>query len=138
MSIINMQTMRYINLLDKASKVRTRKCFVHNNTIFFAVGKGEMSRAIGPGASNINKIQNSIGRKIKVIQEADGISDAKRFIEDIVSPVKVKNIEVKDEDIVITAGNNQTRASLIGRNKRRIDELRRIVQDFFGMDLRII
>ena len=35
MAIINMQTMRYINLLDKASNVKTRKCFVYNNTIYF-------------------------------------------------------------------------------------------------------
>jgi len=138
MSTINMQTMRYINLLDKVSHVKTRKCFVHNNVIFFAVEGQLVSKAIGPSANNIKKIQEQIGKKIKIIRESSGIEDAKRFIEDIVSPIKTKALEVKDNTILITAGNNQNKAILIGRNKRRLDELKRIVSDVYHLDVRIV
>ena len=57
MAIINMQTMRYINLLDRASHVKTSKCFVYNNTIMFAVPKEMVSKAIGPDAINVRRIQ---------------------------------------------------------------------------------
>jgi NusA-like KH domain protein len=138
MAIIDMKSMRYINLLDKVSRVRTRRCFVHNNTIFFAVNSKFVSKAIGPSASNIKKIQEQIGKRIKIIKEANGLIDCKRFVEDIVSPVKIKSLEIKQNVIVITAGSNQNKAALIGRDKRRYDELRKILQDVYQLDLKII
>jgi len=138
MSVINMQAMRYINLLDKVSHVKTRKCFFHNNTVFFAVNGAFMSRAIGPAAENIKKIQDRIGKKVKIIKEAGGIDDAARFVEDVVSPVKFKSLEVKEGVVIITAGSNQNKASLIGRNKRRYDELKKILYDIYKLDLKIL
>ena len=133
-----MTSMRYINILDKVSRVKTRKCFIHNNTIFFAVEERQVSRAIGSSASNIKRIQEQIGKKVKIISEPKSTEDAQRFIEDIVSPIKLKNLEIKDNTIIITAGNNQNKAALIGRNKRRFEELKKIVNDFFNLDLKII
>ena len=138
MVVIDMQAMRYINLLDKFSRVRTNKCFFHNNTIFFAVDRRLVSKAIGPAAANIRKIQEQIGRKIKIIKESQSIRDCKRFVEDIVAPVRIKSLEIKDNCIIITAGNNQNKASLIGRDKRRYEELKKILTDSYGMDLKIL
>lgn len=138
MSVIDMQAMRYINLLDKVSRVKTRKCFTHNNVIFFAVDKRFVSQAIGPSASNIKMIQEKIGKKVKIIREDEGIEDVKRFIDDIVSPVRVKSVEIREGVITITAGNNQNKASLIGRNKRRFLELKKVLHDLYKMDVKII
>lgn len=133
-----MKAMRYINLLDKVSHVKTRRCFVHNNTIFFAVPGSQISKAIGPSAVNVRKMQESIGLKIKIIKDVEGVDDAKRFVEDIVAPVRLKSIEVKENSLIITGGNNQNKATLIGRNKRRFEELKKVINDFFNLDLRII
>ena len=130
--------MRYINILDRESRVKTSKCFVYNNTIFFAVPRNKVSRAIGPNAINIKKIQEKIGKPIKIIGEAEGIGDMGRFIQDVVTPVRFKSLELKEKGVVITAGSNQSKASLIGRNRRRLDELSRIVKDTFGFDLRVV
>ncbi len=138
MGVIDMTAMRYINLLDKVARVKTRKCFVHNNVIFFAVNKEDVSRAIGPAAINVKKIQEQIGKKIKVIREDEGLEDIERFIVDVVSPIKPKYVEVKDGSVTITAGSSQNKASLIGRNKRRFLELKKIIHDTYGLDLRII
>lgn len=133
-----MKKMRYINLLDRISHVKTMKCFTHNNAIFFAVRRSEVSKAIGPNAVNMKKMQESLGSRVKVIREPDSIADAKNFIEDIVSPLKVRAVEVKEDQIIITAGSNQNKAVLIGRNKRRLDEMQRILRDFFHKDLKVI
>lgn len=138
MAVIDMKAMRYINLLDKVSHVKTRRCFVHNNTIFFAVPGSQISKAIGPSAVNVRKMQESIGLKIKIIKDVEGVDDAKRFVEDIVAPVRLKSIEVKENSLIITGGNNQNKATLIGRNKRRFEELKKVINDFFNLDLRII
>jgi len=137
MATIDMQTMRYINLLDRASRVKTTKCFVYNNTVIFAVPREMLSRAIGPHAENIRTMQMQIGKKIKVIEEPNGVEHAQKFVEGIVSPVNFKSLEVKDGIMTITAG-SQSKAALLGRNKRRFDELKQIVSDTYALDLRIV
>lgn len=138
MTIINMQTMRYINLLDRVSHVKTSKCFVYNNKIFFAVPRMMIPRAIGPDLSNLRMIQMQIGKKIKIIAEAAEPRDVKRFVEDIVSPVKFKALEISDNMMIITAGSVLNKAALIGREKRRMLELAQVVKDNFGLDLKIV
>ena len=130
--------MRYINLLDRASQVRTNRCFVYNNTIFFAVPRNLVSRAIGPSAINVRKIQENLGKKVRIVAEPEGIYDAKRFVEDLVSPNRFKSLEIKDNSIILTAGSSQNKAILIGRNKRRLEEMEKILQDIFGMSLKIV
>jgi len=138
MAIINMQTMRYINLLDRASRVKTRQCFIYNNTIFFSVPRELVSKAIGPAALNVRKIQENLGKKVRIIPEPKGLFDAPRFVHDLVSPTRFKSLEIKDGSFILTAGSNQNKAILIGRNRRRFDELQKILHDLFGVNLEII
>lgn len=137
MATINMQTMRYINLLDKESNVKTTSCFVYNNTIYFAVSKEKISKAIGNGASNIRKLQEKLGKKVKIITEPSN-ENIQKFLEEVVDPVKFKSVEIKDGTVTITSGNTQSKASLIGRNKRRLEELKDIVDDIFHLELKVI
>jgi transcription antitermination factor NusA-like protein len=129
--------MRYINLLDKAAHVRTTRCFIYNNTIYFAVPKNMVSRAIGPAAVNVKRIQENLHKRVRIIQEPEGISDAERFVREIVEPVKFKSLELKDGEFVMTAGTG-SKAALIGRNKRRLIELAKILKDSFGSELKIV
>ncbi|MBS3072165.1 hypothetical protein J4408_04200 [Candidatus Pacearchaeota archaeon] len=105
-----MQTMRYINLLDRASNVKTKKCFVYNNTIYFAVPASLISKAIGPAASNIRRMQENLGKRIRIIPEPEGIMDAEKFVANIVDPVKFKSLEMKDGMFVLNAS-SQSKAA---------------------------
>ena len=137
MSVIDMQTMRYINLLDRASQVKTRKCFVYNGTIIFAVPGNMVSQAIGPDAINIRRLQEKIGKRIRIVREAASPYDAERFVQDIVMPAKFKSIEIKENELIISAGSVQNKATLLGRNKKRFEELKTIVEDTFGLELKV-
>lgn len=130
--------MRYINLLDRASRVKTKQCFIYNNTIFFSVPRELVSKAIGPAALNVKKIQENLGKKVRIVSEPRGVFDAPRFVQDLVSPTKFKSLEIKGNSFILTAGSNQNKAILIGRNRKRFEELHRILQDLFGVDLEII
>lgn len=134
---INMQTMRYINFLNKISNVKTRKCFIYNNVIIFAVPAGMMSKAIGPGGSNIKAMKQKLGKKIKIIRDAESIGEVERFIEDVVDPVTFVSLDVKGDEIILTAG-TRSKAALLGRNKRRLIELKEIIEDNFGKELKIV
>ena len=133
---IDMQEIRYLNLFEKIMRVRTRFCFRYNEAIVFCVPQPLMAKAIGEGGRNIKKMSEILGKKIKVVVAPKGIGDVKFFIRAVVSPVTFKNIEIKDNEIIVAGGSNK--AALIGRNKRRFLEMQKIVKDFFEKDFRII
>ena len=132
-----MQLMRYINLLDKVTRVKTMKCYLYNNGIVFAVPKSMVSVAIGQDARNVRYISEQIGKRVKVIAEAKGIEDAQKFVADIVSPIGFNEVTVVDGVLTLNAG-SQSKAALIGRERRREEELKTIVKDTFNLELRII
>ncbi len=134
---IDMQEMRYLNLFEKITKVRTRFCFKYNNAIMFGVPKKLVLKSLGQDARNIRKINEILRKRIKVVPLPHGIGDSKIFIGHIVSPVEFRDLEVKGGEIVLTAG-SRSKAALIGRNKRRLHEMQKIVKDFFGKEFRIV
>ena len=134
---IDMQDMRHLNLFGKITRVSTRFCFKYNESIVFCVPENLVSRAIGEKGKNIKKMNEILRKRIKVVSNPRGIYDLKKFIEDVVNPVTFKGLEVKDNEIILTAG-FQSKAALRGRNKRRLFELQRILKDYFGKELRII
>ena len=133
-----MQFMRYINLLDSTTRVKTTRCFSYNNMVIFAVPKTFMSQAIGKNAENIYYLQEKIGKRVRIIAESRGKEDIKRFVEDIVSPAQFKSIEIQGNELVIVAGSMQNKANLFGRNKTRLTELTEVIKDDFGLDLKVI
>ena len=137
MATIDMQTMRYINLLDRASNVKTTKCFVYNNMIIFAVPRAMVSKALGQGAVNVRRMQDQLGKRVRIVAEPSGIEDAERFVMDVVEPVKFKSLELK-EGVFVLSATTASKASLIGRNKRRLDELNQIIKDNLGYEVKII
>ena len=130
---IDMQLMRYINLFARTTKVTTR-CFVYNNQIFFVVPKVKVSVAIGKGAINVKKLSGILRKKIRVIAMplADGDESIEKFVEDIVAPIEFNKVDVKNGEIVISAGKH-SKAALIGRNRVREKELGGVLGDFFGV-----
>ena len=152
---IDMQHMRYLNLFSKITRVSTRFCFKYNEMIVFCVPKQLVPRALGEKGKNIKQINKILGKKIRIIPIPKSVQHAKGFIGAIVSPVIFKDLEIKDDtlpsrsdqvglkegkgtsEIVLTAG-SQSKAALIGRNKRRLLEMQGIVKDFFGREFRIV
>ena len=133
---IDMQEMRYLNLFESMTGVITRFCFKYNESIVFCVPKPMVSRALGERGRNIWRMSEILGKKIRVIAAPRGIEDARIFIGTIISPLTIKSFEIRENEIIVGGGKNK--ATLIGRNKRRLFEMQKIAMDFFGKDFRII
>ncbi|MFH1801415.1 MAG: hypothetical protein ABH804_01105 [archaeon] len=134
---IDMQDIRYLNLFHKITQVSTRFCFKYNEAIIFCVPQTKISQAVGENGKNVKKMCEILGKKIKIISNPKSVREAKNFIKDIVNPVMFKDLEIKDDEIILTAG-SQSKAALIGRNKRRLSEMKKIVRDFFKREFRIV
>lgn len=132
---IGMQDLRYLNLFEKITGVSTRFCFKYNEAVIFSVPREIVSRAMGDGGRNLRRINEIIGKRVKVVAYPKSTKDAEYFIRAVVAPNTFKSVEVRDKEIVMNAGDNK--AMLIGRNKRRLQEMQDIVKDFFSLDFRI-
>lgn len=132
---LDIRFIRYLNLFERETRVRTNNCFEYNNAIIFAVPPQLVSRAIGENGRNVKRISEILGKKIKVISlPYRGIAD---FIIRVIEPVTFKNLEIQGDEIVINAG-RQSKAALIGRNRARLDELNNIAKEYFGKEIKII
>lgn len=121
----------------KITRVRTQHCFGYNSTIVYLVPRQEIAKSIGESGKNIKKLSQILEKKVKVIAIPSGIEDIRRFILSIIYPVKFKSIEIKENNITISAG-MQSKAALIGRNKTRLSEMKKILEQYFGIkDVRI-
>jgi len=129
--------MRYLNLFEKITNVRTKNCFFYNNQIIFAVHPALISKVIGEQGRNVKQLVSILGKKIKIVALPKNIQEAEKFISDVVSPITFKTLEITEKEIIISASKD-TKASLIGRNKVRLEELKKIVEEYFGKGLRIV
>lgn len=135
-STINMQDMRYLNLFEKITRISTRYCFKYNEILMFAVPKSLISKALGRNNENLRKISSILKKRIRVVPIPKNPTDAEVFIAAIISPVDFKGLEINNKELVLTGG-SQNKAALIGRNKRRLNEMKKIIKSFFGLEYRI-
>jgi len=121
----------------KITKLQTRYCFKYNEIVMFGVRKEELSRALGKNGENLKRMSDIIKKRVRVVSIPNGIGNAKSFIQSVIAPVTFKEIEITPTEIIVNAG-SENKAALLGRNKRRLLEMKKIVKDFFRLDYRII
>lgn len=132
-----MQDMRHLNLFRKITGIGTRYVLDYNDMLIFCVPKNFLYKAIGENAENLKRMSKILGKRIKVIPLPKGEHHIRDFIQAIVSPVEFKNIEVEGNKVTLTAG-SRNKAALLGRNKRRLNEMQKIVKNFFGKEFKIV
>lgn len=130
--VLDMRFIRYANLFNKYTRIRTNHCFEYNNTIIFVVPRGLVLKALGPNNINIERLSQVIAKRIKVIATPNGKEDLRSFVSNITRPVRFKSIEIKDDEAIINAG-TQSKASLIGKEKVRLQEMENILGQYFGV-----
>lgn len=130
--VLDMQFIRYANLFNRITRIRTNHCFQYNNTIVFVVPRKFVLKAIGPNNSNLERLSKIIQKKIKIVAIPHGKEDIENFVSIIIKPAKFKSIEIKDNEATIIAG-AQSKASLIGKGKCRLEEMKNILDQYFGI-----
>jgi NusA-like KH domain protein len=130
--VLDMQFIRYANLFENVTRIKTNHCFEYNSTIIFVVPRKLVMRALGIDNRNLERLGYLIGKKIKIIAIPNGKEDLESFVSMITKPVRFKSIEIRDNEAIITA-NSQSKASLIGRDRVRLEEMENILEQYFGV-----
>lgn len=121
--------MKYISLFESLTGAKVKDCIVNDNIIFI-VHENEMGKAIGKHGSNIKRVENALKKKIKLVEFNNDII---QFVQNLILPVRAK--EIKEEDGIVTIYGNDTKSKgiLIGRDRNNINLVSDIVKRYFGI-----
>jgi len=134
----DMRFIRYINMFERVTRISPKHCFEYNNMLVFIVPHKFVMMAIGRNNSNLEELSRIFSKRIRVLAEPRDEKDMQNFILTLISPVKFDKLELKDGELTITSGGMESKAMLIGRNKVRLEELKDILKQNFGVkDVRI-
>lgn len=84
---------KYITLFETLTGARVKDCIQVENSMGFLVDKGDMGLAIGKNGASIEKVKAALGKGVFVAEYADDASD---FVKNMFSPVKIKQVRIRE------------------------------------------
>ncbi len=133
--ILDQEAFGLSSLMEKITHARVKDCFKDEEIIYFVVAPGELGKAIGKGAINIRRMQEELGKRIKVIEYNDEILN---FIKNIIYPAKVEEIVEENSVIFIKDSSKKTKSLLIGRGGKNLKLINRAVKRFFNKEVKVV
>lgn len=121
--------MKIITLFESVSGAKVKDC-ISNEKLIFIIEENEMGRAIGRNGVNIKRMENALKKKIKL---AEFSNDVLQFVKNMVYPIEVLNISQENGIITIHGKDTNTKAMLIGRERKNINHLSSIVKRYFDV-----
>ena len=121
------------SLLERVAGVRVKDCFKdeNNEVVYYIVETGDLGKAVGKGGVNIHRVQESLGKKVKVIEYRDNVID---FVKNVIYPLQVQEVTMEGDMIIIKESSTKTKSLLIGREGKNLKVLNRAVKRFFKIE----
>lgn len=120
----------FISLINTLTKAKIKDCFRDNNIFYLIVEEGEMMKILGKNGIKIQQIQNLLNKKIRVIKFSPS---PEKFFRDLIFPLDVGEIEVKDKSLIVKCLEKKTKNLLIGRGKKHLNWLKRLINRYFDL-----
>lgn len=123
-------------LIEKIIHVKVKDCFAdpNNTMLYVVVNPGQLGKAIGKGGLNIRKIQQEMGKRVRMIEYNDQVSS---FVKNVIYPLKVESITEDEKGILIKDSNKKTKSLLIGRGGGNLELINRAIKRFFNKEVRV-
>jgi len=136
---LDTEGIRYIGVFESLTGAGVKDCILDNDRVIMVVKKGDMGLAIGKGGSNINKVKKLLKKNIEVVEHS---SDIKEFIENLLRPAVVKNVELlttKDNKCyAYVEVSSKDKGIAIGKNGEKIKRVKLLVKRNQNIDNVII
>ena len=133
--------MRFMALLENMTGATIVDCILDesDDTVIFAVKKGEVGLAVGKGGEKIKRFRRMTNKQVEIYEYID---DAEKFIRNALKPAKVKDIRLVDRvggaQVAMVNVDTKDKGIAIGRNGQNIKKIRFLAQRYFGLDTIVI
>ena len=122
------------SMIERITRARVKDCFKEEDTLYVVVAPGEMGKILGKKGSNIKKLQEKIGLKVKAMEYQDRVT---QFVKNVIYPIKVEEI-IEDEGVVyLKDSQKKTKGLLMGREGKNLRLINRAVKRFFNVEVKI-
>ena len=121
--------MKLITLFESMSGAKVKDCIADDNIIFI-IEENEMGKAIGKKGANIKRAEDLLKRKIKLVEFSQ---DILQFVKNMIYPAEVNDIKQEDGVITIYGKDSNSKAKIIGRERRNINNLTKIAKRYFDV-----
>jgi len=123
------EVMRLITFFESMTGANVKDC-IANEKLIFIIEENQMGKAIGKNGVNVKRIENSLKKKIKLVEFSNDIS---QFIRNLVHPAEVSDVRQEGSSITVYGKDTTTRAMLIGRERQNINHITEIVRRYFDV-----
>ena len=128
--------MKFISLFETLTKADVKDCFEMGERLVFIVKEGNIGKALGKAGSNVKKLERMLKKRLRIIEFNPNLL---QFIQNVVYPSKVKDINEEEGIVTITPPDSQTRGYLIGRGAVNLNGTKQIVKRYFDIiNIRVI
>lgn len=127
----DIDAMKFMSMLESMTHAKLRDCIISDNLVTFVVDEGEIGKAVGRKGANVRMLENKLKKKMKIVEFSE---DLARFIENLAYPAKVKEVQIEDKIVKVTAEDSQSRGLLIGRGAVILRAYEAIVKRFFDVE----
>lgn len=133
--------LRYMALLERMTGATVLDCILvkKEDSIIFAVKKGEVGLAVGRRGEKIKRFRKLTNKKVDIYEYID---DPIKFIRSALKPAKVKDIKLVERidgsRIAMVRVEERDKGIAIGKNGRNIKKVRFLAKRYFGLETIII
>jgi N utilization substance protein A len=126
-------------MFEDETEATVRDCLVddEHDRVIFLVKAGEMGRAIGAGGERVQRVEDRLGREVKLVEDA---RTAENFVANALAPAAVYNVTISENDDTVAYAEvaQEDRGAAIGTDGKNIDAARTLAarhHDIDGIEL---
>lgn len=125
------QMIRTLNMFESITDVEARDCIIKDQEAYFIVPNGKAGMAIGKGGKVVQKVQNQLGKTVKIYEYNDNVG---AFVNNLV-PGDIRGVDIDEDQKKVTINvPNSNKGKVLGKNGERIESVREILKRTHNID----
>ncbi|PSP33345.1 NusA-like transcription termination signal-binding factor [Halobacteriales archaeon QH_10_67_22] len=122
-------------LFEEETGATVRDCVLDEafDRVLVLVKAGEMGQAIGPGGQHVGRVEEELGREVKVVEDAHTAGD---FVASALAPAAVYNVTISENETTVAYAEvaEEDRGVAIGVDGRNIEAARTLAARHHDVD----
>ena len=122
-------------LFESETEATVRDCVIDDDhgRVLLLIKPGEMAQAIGPAGEHVSRVEDRVGKPIKLVEDAE---TPEVFVANALAPAAVYNVTISENDdrVAYVEVDDADRGAAIGDGGENIDAARLLAKRHFGVD----
>ena len=132
-TVISSDTLRYIQIFEKVTRVRAKDCFEENNLMFYVVDKGNLGQAIGKESHRLRKLEEILKKKVKIVE----FDQKEKFIKNLFKPFVLTSLEIRDEtrgNVAYVSVEPKDKGKAIGEKGKNLHLIKKFANKYYKIE----